>query len=303
MGLGILYALITRILFSEKATMASVTYLFINPVVMGVIPLMFLENESLKSHRTVILLSLITIVFSFFIMLLFGMEDFMGLFILVPPFFILSTTGALLYRNLQVNKQKNKIKLLFIGLLPFVCTFVEELIPSPESVFKISSKITVKATKETIWNNIVEVQPIRPSEYKAGFFNSIGIPRPIYATVDKKATGGKRTGNFDGGLQFIETITAYEQNREVSFSIKIAPGTIRKKAFDQQVLNSNYFQFVDATYQLTELGTGQVNLTLSSSYKLTSNINFYGKFWANIILKDFQDRLLYVIQKRCEAKP
>ena len=50
-----------------------------------------------------------------------------------------------------------------------------------------------------IWNNIVEIQPLDPNEYNSGFFNSIGIPRPISATVDKKEIGGQRVDNFESG--------------------------------------------------------------------------------------------------------
>lgn len=139
-------------------------------------------------------------------------------------------------------------------------------------------------------------------EYNSGFFNSIGIPRPIRATVDHKALGGRRIGNFEGGLMFIETITEYDENKKVSFNIKIDPSTVRQKVFDQHVLNGNYFNFVKATYELTELKNGQVKLSLSSSYQLTSTINFYGKFWGDIILTDFQDRLLNVIESRCQTK-
>ena len=91
-------------------------------------------------------------------------------------------------------------------------------------------------------------------------------------------------------------------NKKISFDIKIDPTTVRQKVFDQHVLNGNYFTFVDATYTLTELKNEQVKLTLSSSYQLTSTINFYGKFWGDIILTDFQDRLLNVIETRCETK-
>jgi len=75
---------------------------------------------------------------------------------------------------------------------------------------------------------------------------------------------------------------------------------VSQKVFDQHILKGNYFTFVDATYELTDLKNGQVKLTLSSSYQLTSKINFYGKFWGNLILSDFQDRLLDVIESRCE---
>ena len=73
-----------------------------------------------------------------------------------------------------------------------------------------------------------------------------------------------------------------------------------QKVFDQHILNGNYFNFVNATYQLENIGNGDVKLKLTSSYQLTSTINFYGAFWGDIILSDFQDRLLAVIETRCE---
>ena len=187
-------------------------------------------------------------------------------------------------------------------LLPFLFAPIEEYIQTPSDIFNVKSEVIIDATPEKIWNNIVEVQPIDPNEYNSGFFNSIGIPRPISATVDKKELRGQRIGNFEGGLKFIETITQYNENKQVSFDIKIEPKTVRQKVFDQHVLNGNYFTFVDARYELTKLTNGQVKLTLSSSYQLTSTINFYGNFWGDLILTDFQDRLLRVIESRCELK-
>lgn len=300
--LGVAYGLVTRLVFGHKATLASVTYLFIIPTILGIIPLMFADNDKLKSYRNIIFIPWLTVATFFLTMFLFGIEDFICLLILAAPFFILGTIGALIYRIVQINKQKNKGKLLTIVLLPFLFAPVEEYIKNPSDTYNIKSEVVINAKPQTIWDNIVEVKTIHSDEYNFGFFNSIGIPRPISATVDKKELGGHRIGNFENGLKFIETITIYQQDKKVSFDIRIDPTTVRQKVFDQHVLNGNYFTFVNATYELTELNDKQVKLTLSSSYQLTSKINFYGKFWGDIILSDFQDRLLNVIENRCEKK-
>ena len=298
--IGIAYGLVTRLVFGHKATLASVTYLFIIPTILGIIPLMFADNDKLKSYKNIIFIPWLTVATFFLTLFLFGIEDFFCLFVLAAPFFILGTIGALIYRIVQINRQKNKGKLLTLVLIPFLFAPLEQYINSPSDIYNIKSEVIIDATPVNIWNNIVEVQTIAPSEYHSGFFNSIGIPRPISAGVDKKELGGQRIGNFEGGLKFIETITKYEENKTISFDIKIDPETVRQKVFDQHVLKGNYFNFVDATYELTDLKNGQVKLTLSSSYQLTSTINFYGKFWGDIILTDFQDRLLNVIENRCE---
>jgi len=300
--LGIAYGLFTRLVFGQKATLATVTYLFIVPTILGFIPLIFADNEKLKSYRNIIFIPLLTVSTFFLTMFLIGLEDFLCLFILAAPFFILGTIGAFIYRLVQINRQKNKGKLLTIILIPFLFAPVEGYLKSPSAIFEIESEVIISAAPEMIWNNIVEVRTIRENEYSSGFFNDIGIPRPISANVDRKEIGGQRTGNFEGGLKFFETITKYEPDKIISFDIRIDPKSVRPNVFDQHVLSGNYFTFVNATYELTPLSNGQVKLKLLSNYQLTSTINFYGKFWGDLILRDFQDRLLEVIEMRCGTK-
>lgn len=300
--IGIAYGLVTRLVFGERATLASITYLFIFPTILGIFPLIFADNDQLKSYKNIIFIPWLTVATYFLTMFLVGIEEFICLLILAGPFFILGTIGAFIYRLVQINKQKNKGKILTLIFIPFLFAPIEEYIKSPSATFKIESDVIISAKPGTIWNNIVEVKTIQENEYNSGFFNDIGIPRPIRATVDRKEIGGQRIGSFEGGLKFVETITQYEPKKIVSFDITVDPKSIRPNVFDQHVLNGNYFTFVNATYELTPLSNGQVNLKLSSNYQLTSTINFYGKFWGDIILKDFQDRLLYVIEKRCETE-
>lgn len=298
--LGIVYGLVTRLIFGHKAILASATYLFIIPTILGIIPLIFADNEKLESYKKIIFIPWLTVVSFFITMLIFRIEGFICLLILAAPFFILGTIGAFIYRIVQINRKKSKGKLLSLVLLPFLLAPIEEYIKSPSDIYIVKSEVIIDATPEKVWDNIVEVKTIEPNEYNSGFFNSNGIPRPINATVGNKELGGQRVGNFEGGLMFLETITVYEENKKVSFDIKIDPLTVRQEVFDQHVLKGNYFNFVDASYELTNLENGQVRLTLASSYQLTSKINFYGKFWGNLILSDFQYRLLEVIENRCE---
>jgi hypothetical protein len=300
--LGVVYGIISRLVFGENATLASITYLFIIPPVLGIIPLMFADNEKLKSYRNIIFIPWITILSFFLTMLLFGIEDFLCLLVLSAPFFMLATIGALIFKIVQINKRKSKGKLMSLVLLPFLFAPIENYIKTPPETYTIKSEVIITAKPETIWDNIVEVKTIQNNEYNPGVFNYLGIPRPMNATVDKKSIGGKRIGNFEGGLKFVETITEYKENKKVAFKIKIDTETVGQKVFEQHVLNGNYFNFINATYELESTANGKVRLSLTSSYQLTSTINFYGKFWGDMILSDFQDRLLDVIETRCEKQ-
>lgn len=299
-GIGIAYGLITRLVIGESATMASVTYLFLIPTILGMIPLMFTDEAGLRSYRNIIFIPWLTVATFFFTMYILGIEDMMCLLILGVPFFALGTLGALIFRLIQLKKKRRNGELLSFVLLPFVLVFAENNVQTEPQVYHIHNEVMIDSTPSVIWDHIAEVSPISESEYESGLFHWLGIPRPISATVDKRGVGGKRTGNFEAGLTFVETITEYEENEMISFHIEIDPATVRQKVFDQHVLKGSYFTFVDAAYRLIPQADGQVKLILSSSYQLNSTINFYGKFWGDLILSDFQERLLAVIEKRCE---
>ncbi len=296
--LGAAYGLVTRIVFGERATLASITYLFLVPAVLGVIPLVFANDEQIRSYRNIIFIPWLTIATFFLTTVLFGMEEFLCLLILAGPFFVLGTVAALIIRLVMLHRRNNKI--LAVMVLPLLFSPAEESVKSPSEVYSIESIVAVAASREEIWNNIVEVPEIAEHEFTPGIFNRLGIPRPLSATVTGKEKGATRIGSFDGGLRFVETLNEYEPLERVSFSIEVDPATVSTRVFDQHVLNGNYFNFIDAAYDLADMPNGSVALKLTSRYRLTSKVNFYGKFWGDMILKDFQDRLLQVIKDRCE---
>lgn len=300
--LGVVYGFIARFIFGERSTLPSITFFFCVPAVLGIIPLLFADDDKLKSYKTIIFVPWLTL-FAFFLTMLFlRVEGFLCLLILAAPYFAVATIAAFIFRVVRINRQKKKGKLLTLVLIPFLLGPVEEYIVRPSATYTVRSEVIISATPETIWSNIVEVSTIRDNEYNAGVLNDLGIPRPIGATVDTMDVGGQRIGRFEGGLRFVETITRYEPNSFISFDITVDPSTVRPIVFDQHVLNGNYFSFVDASYELVPINNEQVRLVLSSKYQLTSTINYYGKIWGDLILEDFQDRLLDVIVKRCEAR-
>lgn len=296
--IGAAYGVVTRIVWGEMATMASITYLFLIPAVLGVIPLVFANNDQIRSYRNIIFIPWLTIITFFVAARLSGMEEILCLLVLAAPFFILATVAALIVRLVMIHKNRNK--LLAIAALPFLMSPVEELIKSPSEMYTVESEVLIAAGPEVIWDNIVEVPEIGDDEYVPGIFNWLGIPRPLFAEVTAKEKGATRFGNFDGGLRFVEQVTEFEPHRHVAFTTDVDPASVGTRVFDQHVLNGNYFTFVDAAYRLSDAGDGRVRLRLTTNYRLTSKVNFYGKFWGDMILRDFQDRLLDVIRIRCE---
>lgn len=297
--LGLAYGIVTRLVFGEDATLVSLTYLFLVPAVLGIVPLVFANTQQIASYKTIIFIPWLTVASVFLVLFISGLEESICVLILGAPFFILVTLGAFIYRLIRIHRAKHRNTLLALILLPFLLSPLEKSFDSPTELCSVSSEIIVHSTPQNVWNKIIRVPEIREEEYTAGFFNRLGIPRPIEAELEAEHLGALRIGHFEGGLKFIEHITEWQPYHKVSFDIQIDSATVRNRVFDRHVLLGNYFQFVAASYEIEPLDNKQLRLRLLSTYTLQSKTNFYNKFWGNLILQDFQDRLLAVIAQRC----
>lgn len=184
--------------------------------------------------------------------------------------------------------------------LPFITGIIEPNFPTPSENFETTSSIIISSDRSEIWKNIVRVAEIKDTEYKKGFFNYAGIPRPLYAELNKDTLGGIRVGHFDGGLKFEEKIINWNKEKSVTFDIKIIPSTTNTTIFERHMFNGEHFKFLNATYKLENINNSQTKLLLTTQYQLDTKINFYGQFWGRQLLTDFQCRLLSVIKNRCE---
>lgn len=299
--LGVIYGLISRFYFDSS--IATISFLVLVPIGLGVIPLLFASEDQLNSYKKILFIPWLSVITLFGLMITFGFEDFLCTFILLLPFFLIITFIAFLivFINQTIDlRKKRKNKLLGLVILPFLFLPIENSLNTPTKNYHVVSETIIKAQAPVIWDNIVAVDTITESEYNPGILNKMGIPRPLKAEVTSHAKGGIRTGYFEDGLKFTETITEYNENKSISFSIAVDSTSTSNKIFQKHVLEGNYFRFNNAVYKLAPLTNGYIKLSLTSEYNLTSTVNFYGKFWANIMIKDFQDRLLEVIATRCE---
>lgn len=300
--IGIGYGLITRLVWGQQMALASLTYLFLIPAVLGVIPLVLANEAQVRSYLYIIFLPWITVLSLFVTMWVLRIESLICLIILGAPFLVLGTIGGLIFRLviLHQRSKKNVLPAIAFMLLPVLIAPVEYAVKSPSDVFSVTSEVVINAGTDEVWRSIVRVPEISESEYHRGIFNYLGIPRPIEAELKAEEPGALRKGHFEGGLTFVEHIIDWQPHRKVTFDIVVDPDTIAERVFDQHVLKGNYFNFVEAGYEIEPLNESHLRLRLTSRYRLTSKVNFYGKFWGDIILADFQERLLDVIKRRCD---
>jgi hypothetical protein len=303
---GSTYALVLRVVFGihalqEEFDLFSVTFIWITPVVIGLIPLFYASNEQISSWGYRIFSPIVTVILFFCICFLTRIEDLICLWIILLPYVLGALTSGLICGAIIKKIRIMKGTFYSIVLLPFILCPIEQQLETPVKNYSVITKVTIDATPEIIWKNIIRVRDIDEQEYAKGFFNYAGIPRPLYAELDKDTLGAKRIGHFEGGLRFVETVNTWDRNRHIGLDIVVVPSSIRESVFDKHVLSGKHFKFLNAADTLEKQSNGDTELVLASSYQLNTRINPYSSYCGNKMLADFQRRLLNVIKARCEA--
>lgn len=303
--LGGIYGLIYRFLcelhidFLYDLNIFSISFIWILPIVIGLIPILIAHEEIQDSIVKQILYPIASVVIFFLIALTSRLEDFVCILILAFPFIIMAGISGLVFSDI-IKKRKSK-KLFSIVLLPFLIVPFESKFSNQVDTYNVETQIIIEATKSKIWNNIIEVSEIKESEYDYGFYNYIGIPRPIKSELREIEGVQYRIGYFTADLTLFEKITQIDTFNFVEFKIELEKSLLRDLPTDKHILQSDYFQFESISYQLIEIDAEHIELRLNCEYSMESKMNWYANFWAKSIIRDFEIKLLNVLKEKIET--
>ncbi len=308
--LGALYALAFRILGGVELlhgafSIYSITFVFVVPLLVGVIPFLVAWKEMKGSMRRYF-------AYPFCAGLLFGvialstrLEDILCILILGMPFMAgAGTVGILLglaLEKIDVNK-KNKNRKIYslVLLIPLFLNPLESMLPSPIKEYEVKREIQIHASQGKIWKNIIEVPEIKEEEYKNSFFNYIGVPRPVRSRLETIDGKQYRVGYFSDELKLVETISEKDSLKYVAFAIHMDKSQLRDLPMDKHILQSDFFSFKTIAYTLTPSTKDSVLLTLTCRYQIESKMNVYADFWAEQVIGDFENNLLKALKKKLE---
>jgi len=189
-----------------------------------------------------------------------------------------------------------------LAILPLLISATETQISPPLDLRTVHSAIVIHASPETVWNNVKTVPAIRPEELRPTWTHRIGFPLPVEATLDRDGVGGVRHATFQGGLLFIETVTRWEPNHDLAFTIAADTTHIPATTLDEHVtIGGRYFDVLNGEYRLEPLPDGTILLHLTSQERLNTDFNGYAHLWTDAVMSDLQQSILEVVKHRCEA--
>jgi hypothetical protein len=282
---SVLYGLIARLAFDEKLPIAvpmTFTFIFLVPLAVGYLSVSSSRYDD-RSFGAVAVIPFATALMILATVLAVGMEGMICVVMMAPVFAAMALLGgalALIVRTVR-RRWLRSTALFVVLLLPYVAGPVEQRIPQAQS-------------RRVVMNRV------RPEEYRTSFIHRIGFPRPIEATLSHEGVGGVRQASFERGVMFRETVTDWQPLRRLSFTIAV--DSIPTRTLDQHVtVGGEYFDVLDGTYEIVPLASGEVELRLSSTHRLSTHFNPYAALWTDLVMRQIQRNILHVVRARAEA--
>jgi len=298
------YAMLMRFLFnisnlSSLFALMSISFLFVVPFVMGALAVYFAPIERTRNNAFTILFPWVPLTVFAIVTLFVELEGWACWMMVFPIFMVFASIGGLLGKSFQ--KKHDTIMVSVLVLLPLFAAPLEAWMGRSKEQFKAYNYIDIEAPADKIWGLVTRVSKISEAEDSGWLNRMLGFPRPVEAELNYEGVGAYRKAIFTNGLVFHETVTHYDHQKSMSFTIKANPHEIPSTTLDEHVVvGGNFFDVLNGTYELEQLGDNKYRLHLYSHFTLNTTFNFYAGIWAKWIMKDIQRNILAVEKRRAE---
>ncbi len=306
---GTVYALIFSYLFSigEEYSInflefISIAMLVISPITVGMITVFFLTKEQASNHNYKSFHTWLPIIGWSLISVALAWETIICIIMLLPLYLPLSSLGGYFGGYIRKNycdKTNFGVTSCFV-VLPLIIAPIESPMVSPTLLHSVNNTIVINTPVQNVWKTIPNIENIQSSELSWTLSHFIGIPRPLSAkTIDFKV-GGIRELKWEKGVHFQEVITALRPYEKLSYQVIVDQESMRIAELDTHIaVGDKYFDIISGSYEIESVN-GDTHLTLTTNYRMTSKINWYGSLWANFVLNDFHGSVLNLIKNRAE---
>ncbi|MFN8392976.1 MAG: hypothetical protein U0136_21965 [Bdellovibrionota bacterium] len=305
--LGLLWGVVIRSGFSVPSfmpymTVMSTGFLFLIPLLLGCLTILFLPAEAPVRRWEIVFLPWVTVSLSMLVAGLVGFEGLICIVMAAPIWLIFASIGGAVGSVIRRSRLSELHAFVLVLLIsPLGISVLEQLVSPSVELRTITNETLIRAEPEVVWQNIRTVKTISAGELRPSLVRSMGFPDPIAAELSGEGIGAVRRATFQGGVEFTETVTEWQPNEVIAFHIQANTDKIPRTTLDEHVtIGGDYFDTLQGKYEILPLSDGSVRLRLSSDHRLSTHFNWYAGIWSDFVMSEIQSNILHVIRRRCE---
>lgn len=278
----------------------SISYLLVTPILIGFIPFFLKQPSFIESSFKVTIFPLISVLLFLIIAVISKLEDLLCFIIIGSPYILFSIIVSLMLRAILKKQDDDVLKnALPIFMLPIVLGVIEKQVAKEKTKIYLSNEIIINCNDQVVWDNLLSV-PDLSNVQEDDLFNYIGVPQPIKSTYD--SITNIRLGYFENDIILNETVVQRVELKKLVFKIDLDKSHFENSKTLKHILKNRNVEFHTIQYELSPIGENQTKLKLSTKYAVHSNVPFYGQYWSNLIINDFETKLLKALKNILEKE-
>ncbi len=222
------------------------------------------------------------------LLLLSGLDGLVCIAMALPLTMLLGALGALMVYHAESSRYRTRGFTMVLLLSPATVLYDAK---APSRVFEVRTTITVAATPEQVWKQVVSFSDLpEPREW---FFHA-GLAYPKRARIEGSGAGAIRYCEFSTG-PFVEPIEVWDEPRLLRFRVTENPAPMEEwspysKVHPKHLLG--YLVSERGQFRLTPLAKGQTLLEGSTWYQHGLWPAEYWRWWSDAIIHRIHWRVL-----------
>jgi len=238
----------------------------------------------------------ITVIAAACLLLLLGLDGLLCIAIALPLTVPLGALGALLVYLAASSQYRTRGVTMVLLLSPASVLYDAK---APPRVFEVRTTITVAATPEQVWKQVVSFSDLpEPREW---FFHA-GLAYPKRAHIDGSGPGAVRYCEFSTG-PFVEPIEVWDDPRLLRFRVTENPTPMEEWSPYAKVRPKHlhgYLVSERGQFRLTPLANGRTLLEGSTWYQHGLWPAEYWRWWSDAIIHCIHWRVLNHVRMLAE---
>ncbi len=274
---------------------------FATPFLMGVTTAFAYNYRVIRTLPMTIGLSLLSVVITGSVVLLFAIEGVLCLAMAFPIAAVLATLGALVgWALAHQSGAKPFHAMMSVMFLPGLAG-AEHQAATPQ-LREVATSIEIDAPPERVWPNVIGFSELPPPSQ--AYFR-LGIAYPMRARIVGEGVGAVRHCEFSTG-PFVEPITTWEPPRRLAFDVSAQPPSMSELSPYKNVKAAHlegYMTSKRGEFRLVALPNGRTRLEGSTWYTLSIFPEAYWTIFGEALLHSIHGRVLGHIKHLSEASP
>jgi len=268
------------------------------PFAMGLTSAVTYGHHERRSVWACLGVALLTLAFSFLLLLALAIEGILCLFMAAPIALPLAALGGWVGYLIQNRTLPQNPSLAVFAVTFLLMGFEKEIVPEAP-LFAVRSEVIVNAPPEKVWTNVVTFSELPPAK---DWIFKLGIACPTCATIEGTGVGAIRHCNFTTG-PFVEPITVWDAPNRLAFDVVSQPPPMKELSpYDIHPPHlDGHLESKRGEFLLERMEGGKTRLTGTTWYKHNMWPAFYWKAWSDFLIGRIHQRVLDHVKNLSEA--